>query len=311
MELSDKKYTVLAIDDEPLMLKTYTRMLRSDFNVIPAASFEEANTILEMSKQIDIILLDNMMPKITGLQAIPLIREMDQYRQTPIFIVTGDNSESLQHEALNLGASDFLAKPLSPALLRLRIKLHADNATLKAKLEQLALEDSLTGLSNRRGMNMQLLREIRRCRRSNLTFSLAIVDIDHFKKINDTYGHSVGDQAIQLIAKTMTAFFKRGTDVLARFGGEEFIIASIEVDPEDMQQRIRTFREEIKHQRLIVNDKTFNEVMTVSVGGVSMIPDNDMDIIDEIIERADKCLYRAKETRDTQIWVVDDTCLTK
>jgi len=307
METSLQKYKVLAIDDEPLMLKTYVRMLRSEFIVITASSVKEALQILEISADIDIILLDYMMPEITGLQAIPIIRDKNNYRQIPICIVTGDHSESLQHEALNLGASDFLIKPLSPMLLRLRIRLLADNAKLRAKLEQLALVDSLTELSNRRGMNIHLQREIRRCRRSNTPFSLAMIDIDHFKNINDNFGHSVGDQAIRMIADAIREYFQRGTDVLARFGGEEFIVAAIEMNAEEIQQRMDTFRESVKQRRLIVNDQSLDHVITVSVGGITLIPNDDIDMLDNLIERADKCLYRAKQTRDTQVWDIDDS----
>jgi len=134
-----------------------------------------------------------------------------------------------------------------------------------------------------------------------------MIDIDHFKNINDNFGHSVGDQAIRMIADAIREYFQRGTDVLARFGGEEFIVAAIEMNAEEIQQRMDTFRESVKQRRLIVNDQSLDHVITVSVGGITLIPNDDIDMLDNLIERADKCLYRAKQTRDTQVWDIDDS----
>ena len=265
-------------------------------------STEEALDILRGNEPVDIVLLDVQMPGINGFEAIPLIREIDAHRMTPIIMLTGDSSHESHHRGLLLGASDYVFKPVSPDILRLRLKLHGENAQMRVQLEQLASTDTLTNLLNRRGLNDALERELARCRRSSLPISLTIIDIDHFKQVNDRYGHASGDSVLKTVARLLSAHFKRATDTVARLGGEEFVIACSDLDSEEFLDRLQSCRDVIKTTLFDVESSDSIHV-TVSAGATTLVPEEEPHfLMARMLGVADQNLYKAKETRDTQVW---------
>lgn len=297
--------TVLAIDDELIVLKVIKRILRLDVNLITAGNVSDALEIMTQRNDIEVILLDINMPERDGISLLGIIREMELYRSTPIILMSGDNSEDTQLKGLNRGASDFISKPFSPAMLRVRVQLHAKNSRLSRQLEDLAFTDSLTGLKNRRGLELALQREIDRCNRVSETLSVVLLDIDWFKKFNDTYGHAVGDIALQTVANVLEKNFKRATDIVSRLGGEEFVIVNTGLSAAEMQERLLQCREAVKAEVLYANDQLIDRRISLSAGGISIQFPIDVDgdmIIDKLLHRADTFLYKAKVNRDTQCW---------
>jgi diguanylate cyclase (GGDEF)-like protein/PAS domain S-box-containing protein len=162
----------------------------------------------------------------------------------------------------------------------------------KRVLEGLALKDGLTGLYNRRHFSEQLAREWNRARREHLPLSLFMIDIDHFKRFNDTYGHLAGDQCIKLVAETIKRCFARGSDLVARYGGEEFVTLAAGVDRRQARERAELLREAIREITGERNGRAA-QLVTVSVGLATMTPDERL-APEDIVEAADRALYQAK-----------------
>jgi two-component system cell cycle response regulator len=162
----------------------------------------------------------------------------------------------------------------------------------KRTLEGLALKDGLTGLYNRRHFSEQLAREWNRARREHLPLSLFMIDIDHFKRFNDTYGHLAGDQCIKLVADTIKRCFARGSDLVARYGGEEFVALAAGVDRRQARERAELLREAIRELTGERNGRSA-QLVTVSVGLATMTPDERL-VPEDMLEAADRALYQAK-----------------
>lgn len=301
--MRQKVYSVLTIDDDPAVLRAISRMLRSGFKVTGVSSVLEALSLLQQGEKFDVILLDLAMPDIDGFTAIPMLQELEHGRVTPIILLTGDIADTSQGKGLSLGAADYIQKPPSPEILRLRVRLHAENADLRAQLEALAYTDTLTGLMNRRGLQREFEREIRRCMRGSTSVTVMVLDIDHFKSVNDTYGHAVGDAAICSVAELLKQFFHRATDFVARLGGEEFVVFSSEQNQTEMELRLLQCRDAIKTAPLYDDGIEIERRISVSAGAMTLTCTQSSDFrLDRLIQRADVCLYKAKETRDSQVW---------
>jgi diguanylate cyclase (GGDEF)-like protein/PAS domain S-box-containing protein len=162
----------------------------------------------------------------------------------------------------------------------------------KRVLEGLALKDGLTGLYNRRHFSEQMAREWNRARREHFPLSLFMIDIDHFKRFNDTYGHLAGDQCIKLVADTVKRCFARGSDLVARYGGEEFVALAAGAEKRQARERAELLREAIRELTGERNGRTA-QLVTVSVGLASVTPDDRLSP-EELLDAADRALYQAK-----------------
>ncbi len=177
-------------------------------------------------------------------------------------------------------------------------QLAEKNALLESynlQLEMLASTDALTGLANRRKLMELGLRECRRAERFQHALSLLMIDIDHFKAINDTWGHHVGDQVICAVADACGARVRQGVDAVARFGGEEFIVLLPETDLVGGCSLADVLRESVAGLRVPVNDMAEHVQFTVSVGVATGYGGGDMEAFEQLLSRADKALYRAKQ----------------
>jgi diguanylate cyclase (GGDEF)-like protein/PAS domain S-box-containing protein len=162
----------------------------------------------------------------------------------------------------------------------------------KRMLEGLALKDGLTGLYNRRHFSEQFAREWNRARREHFALSLFMIDIDHFKRFNDTYGHLAGDQCIKLVADTVKRCFARGSDLVARYGGEEFVALAAGVERRQARERAELLREAIRELTGERNGRAA-QLVTVSVGLATMTPD-ERSAPEDMLDAADRALYQAK-----------------
>ena len=203
--------------------------------------------------------------------------------------VTAQEDDEEEEKGLSIGATDYIRKPFTFGIVLARVKNILKMQEMKKELERLAYTDPLTSAFNRRYFLSAAKKEILRSSRYGHSLTLLMVDIDHFKSVNDTYGHDIGDEALKI---TVTTILKalRSEDILGRFGGEEFIILLPEtnaVGAELVAQRIRQVVSEI-----IINTGQKAVSFTVSVG-VAEIKKN--ETIEEMQKRADEALYKAKE----------------
>lgn len=301
---STSLFTVLAIDDEIAILKALRRALGDEFVLICKDSVRDAVKLLEVDWPVDAILIDYEMPEANGAEATRLIRHIESRADTPVIMLTGSGSDDIESMAFDVGVTDYVSKQTSYPALAARLRTHCSNYRKKQQLEELAYHDELTGLENRRCLNTWFDREVARCKRSDDFFSLFILDIDHFKSINDNFGHDVGDLALKAIADTLREHFQRPTDHLIRFGGEEFLIAVSGTSPSEIQRQVDLCRDAISNIVLRRGTEVFDHRITASVGGVSLAPDFNMRERRWLFAEADHLLYRAKKRRNCQHWEV-------
>lgn len=183
--------------------------------------------------------------------------------------------------------------------------LHESNCELlheNVKLEHMALEDSLTQLYNRRYFEMYLEKEWRQATRKKTRLSLIVIDVDYFKLFNDTYGHIAGDECLKKIAETLKSSLHRSRDVIARIGGEEFVVLLPEVDEEGALIVVRSMQEKLQKAAIVHGSSPVNDYITVSVGVASTFPAEGVTALG-LFKAADKALYKAKTKGRNQLVV--------
>lgn len=237
------------------------------------------------AEQYDIILLDLGLPDSSGIDSVTRLRSCSP--DTPVVVLTGDDRTATALQAIDSGAQDYLPKQHVVGQLLTRIMHHSiarHNQLVRAQSE--ALVDGLTGLANRRACEQEL--ERRRCEftRHQHPLSFAVVDIDHFKSVNDSWGHEVGDQVIRAVADTLAAHVRK-SDVVARYGGEEFAIILPMTRLPGAQTVIRRCHQAVSELQVGTNQLE----ITVSIGVAEI---RDGDDFRSLFERADQALYRAK-----------------
>lgn len=249
-----------------------------------------------------LLLLDWMMPKIDGRELCRRIRDRKSSNPPYIILLTARDATEDIVSGLDSGANDYIVKPFQPAELGARLRVGYRLLTLQAELNETrerliyqARHDPLTGSLNRRAIMEEIEREMARSRRGGLPLFAAICDLDHFKAINDTYGHQTGDAVLNEFVQRTTANL-RTYDRVGRYGGEEFLLLAPVIgdqDPPDLFERLRR----------MVAEQTFNldgapVSLTVSMGIARLHAE---DSIDEFLGRADTALYEAKRTGRNRI----------
>jgi len=323
-ETHDSKYpnsgngeTILVVDDEPVNVQVLTNQLGlHNYRAIVAGDGIQALALLQTEKP-DLVLLDLMMPRMTGYEVIRRIRAIKELATVPIIILTAKDMASDLVQSFGMGANDFVTKPFRKEELLARIysqiKLkraieHLEEANLSleqrvqertAELERLAMIDALTGLANRRYFEVRAAVEFTDARRENTPLTLLALDIDHFKQINDSRGHAAGDVVLQQVAHMLSGML-RPCDLVARVGGEEFSILLPGLRLEHagaIAQRVCTA---IESMHITVDEKPI--AVTISVGMAALtVADTDVAALHL---RADNALYRAKRGGRNRVMTV-------
>ena len=214
---------LLVVDDQPINIQTLYQIFHADHEVFMATSGEQALAFCRSNPLPDLILLDVVMPGLDGLAVCQQLKADPVLANIPVIFVTACMDPADETRALEAGGVDFITKPVNPMVVRARVKTHL---TLKAQedfLRSLVFIDGLTGVANRRRFDEALLSEWRQCRRAGTPLALLMIDIDHFKRYNDHYGHPTGDACLQQVAAVLKAAMQRASDLVARYGGEEFV----------------------------------------------------------------------------------------
>lgn len=294
---------VLVVDDVQDNITLLTFDLEDDnFDVIPALDGQSCIARAQIKPTPDIILLDIHMPGIDGIKTLEMLKDDKDTKDIPVIMVSASDTESSIVQAIDLGAHDFVTKPIDYPVLaaRMRSALRLSEA-LKAlehaniELNTLATTDSLTGIYNRRHFFTLSKKEASKKSRYNRHLSIMMIDIDFFKNINDTYGHAAGDVALKSLIDTIHDA-RRNYDIVGRLGGEEFAICSPDANLEGakvLAERIRSMCEEMS-----VCFQKHNFSITVSIG-ITELRDNEE--FDTALQRSDELLYKAKENGRNQI----------
>lgn len=291
----------MVVDDQSLNLHLLKDVLK-EYKVILAKDGEHALKILEEEPLPDLILLDILMPGLSGFEIIKIIKDSDRTRDIPVVFITGLNSVEDEEQGLNLGAMDYIVKPFNPAIVRARVRNTLRFRNQQKMLETMAHIDSLTEIPNRRNFDLTLDREFESATRKNRWLSLIMADVDQFKHYNDSYGHAKGDIALIKIAKTIKSCLRKPDDFVARYGGEEFAVILPDTDESGGKKVAENILQAINIEKIEHLKPDDNPWLTISLGGYSSLPANCQDEC-KLIEKADACLYKAKTNgRNCIVW---------
>jgi len=283
----EPKFTILVVDDNPDKLQLLEAALKlAGYHVTTATDGDEALAAIE-SFQPDLVITDVMMPRMNGYELAQKIRANPLTKFIPVIMQTaaGRRVEDLRR-ASEVGALGYITDPTDLDLLLARARTLLEFKAYLDVCEEAAFTDHLTGLANRRRFERQLEREVNRTLRLGHPFSLLMIDIDHFKNLNDTYGHNVGDEAIRGIGRVLREG-TRGIDLAARIGGEEFSVLLVETELSRGVEVAERLRSAIKTMRIPRAGQ-----ITASFG-VAECPSSAQTSI-EILKAADDLLYQAK-----------------
>lgn len=294
LEKQKQKQTVLVVDDSRTNIVALADLLRDEWKVRVATSGKEAVRIAFSKEKPDIILLDIMMPDMDGYEVIKQLKGAPETKDIPVIFVTAMNQVKDEEYGLSLGAIDYITKPISPPIVKARLRNHLELKNYRDLLMENSMSDGLTGVPNRRRFDETLKVEWKRALRYKAPMTLIMADIDHFKLYNDHYGHLAGDDCLKQVAKILSEGLKRPADLLARWGGEEFACLLPETDNEHGCEMANSLLELIRKEKIKHEHSTLGDILTISLGVATLIPNKDKNP-EELIKLSDAALYKAKD----------------
>ncbi|MCK5681109.1 diguanylate cyclase [bacterium] len=291
--LTREKERILIVDDEKMNLKVLADLLQDSYTLILATSGEQALKRIAEGNTPDLILLDVVMPVVSGYEVLKRLKENESSSQIPVIFVTALDSPEEEERGLKLGAVDYITKPFSPPIVRMRVQNHLRFLHQFRLLEQLALLDGLTEIPNRRQFDELFKKEYARALRNGTALSVAMIDVDFFKQYNDHYGHAMGDTVLQKIANTLELSLMRPADSVARYGGEEFVMILPETDAVSAAAVAERARKAVAKLSICHQNSDVTNVVTVSIGITTSFANRNTSK-EKILQQADRNLYRAK-----------------
>jgi two-component system cell cycle response regulator len=287
---------VLVIDDSPEIHVLLRARLKDEPITLHFAESPGAGLAMIADVKPDVILLDVNMPEMDGYQVCRLLKANPVTVNVPIIFLTGADTTAEKIRGLELGATDYVTKPFDPAELRARVRAALRTAYLMDLLSRKAMIDGLTGLWNRSYLDSRLAAEIALARRSGQHVSCIMLDVDHFKLVNDRYGHPFGDEVLRMIAVTLGTSC-RSEDVVCRYGGEEFAVLLPNTAATAATELAERLRGAIESESLKFKGQ---QVKVTSSFGVSELSENTAVLL---IESADKALYDAKQAGRNRVCI--------
>jgi diguanylate cyclase (GGDEF)-like protein len=297
-EEEPKKPIVLIVDDSPANVQILALMFRNLYQVKIATSGAKCIEIANTTPKPNLILLDIMMPEMDGFETIKILKSDRQTSDIPVIFVTGRQDSHDEEKGLKLGAADYIRKPVREAIAISRINTHITLQQQRKRLEDLALHDQLTGLYNRHYLLEVAEHKVASSKRHGHNLSLMMVDIDHFKKINDNHGHQTGDTVLSKLGDFLSTQHRKEDLIAVRFGGEEFVILLENCDLEQATKRAEQIRADIEKLNPAGLD------ISASIG-VASIKSDEQDF-QSLLGRADKAVYKAKYEGRNCVIVNDD-----
>ncbi|HEX7154748.1 MAG TPA: diguanylate cyclase [Thermoanaerobaculia bacterium] len=301
--MSDSFKVAIVDDDAAIRRLVRFHLKKAEFDMFECTTGAEARDRL-WNETWDLAILDRRLPDLDGVVLCAELKSNPDFRTRYVIMLTGEDEQADKVEGLELGADDYITKPFQSAELLARIRagkrivdLQKELLETNKRLELLSITDGLTKLHNHRYFQDELARAFEESQRYQRPLSLAMIDIDFFKKVNDTYGHAAGDDVLKAVARLYSESV-RSTDLVARYGGEEFAVMMPETNLDDAI----AFAEKI---RKLVEGATMQTqagplTATVSIG-VASVPHTRIPTSKELIVSADKALYRAKKNGRNQV----------
>lgn len=298
--LTNRDTRILVVDDTKTTRKVLARMLKiQQYSVEEAGSGQEALAVLEANPDIQLVVSDYYMPDIDGFELARRIRR--RHPKVRVIGISSSTDRTTSAGFLKAGAHDFVSRPFILEELQCRIASNAETLAQMKKLLDLALRDDLTGLFNRRYFFEKGRSLIGEARKAGRPVSVAIVDIDHFKRLNDTYGHEGGDRALGLVAQSLSAAAEDGNNLLARIGGEEFGILFPGKGLVEATRLCDRIRLAVSRNPLLLGDEMLTVTASMGVAEVGSAQDFDRDL-----NLADRALYSAKQNGRNRVCAADE-----
>ncbi|MBK5969959.1 MULTISPECIES: diguanylate cyclase domain-containing protein [Thiorhodovibrio] len=310
---------LLIVDDEAIAIRVLHAALEGVGDLRFATSGAEALQRMDRDT-FDLVLLDVKMPEMDGFEVCRIMQR--EYPEIPVIFVTTAMDFDTELLALEIGASDFLSKPINPPLVRARVGLHLKLKAQKDRLRRLSDRDPLTDLANRRALGLRLSQEWRRAERQQQPLGLLMADIDHFKAYNDHYGHVRGDACLRKVAQRLAATVTRAGDMVARYGGEEFAFLLPGSSLADAVALAEKSAAAVRALTILHEHSDAAPYVTLSIGAASFIPDvakSRIVVVESpgasesgirqaqaLFEAADQALYAAKTAGRDRVCVWED-----
>ena len=296
---------ILLVDDDPSTIRVLAAILGDVGNLSFAISGEDALRMARESAP-DLILLDAEMPGMNGFLVCEALKADSELSHVPVIFVTSHREPAFEVSGFELGAADFIAKPLNAPLVLARVKAQLRVKHLADELRRIATTDGLTGVANRRRFDESLEQEWGSARRVGDALALLMIDVDHFKAFNDLYGHPAGDACLRSLAQAMLRACLRPADLVARYGGEEFAVLLPKTSQVGAEHVARAILDAVDALAIAHEASATAAHVTVSVGIASCDADSTswlpvlVDrasaryIAKDLVQAADKALYAAK-----------------
>jgi diguanylate cyclase (GGDEF)-like protein len=292
-----RAYRVLFVDDQQAMGEFYQTLLEeADCEVYFSSSVEHMFDNLDDFYP-DLFLLDMNMPEVNGLEVAKIIRQQKEYDFTPIVFLTADEQLETKLAALNSGADDVIAKSTPPALV---VKQLLTRLSRALAIKDFVSKDTLTGVLNHGEIMEAAMNSFRLSQRQKSPVSVAMLDLDHFKAVNDTFGHAAGDKVLSGLGQLLKRSL-RNTDYIGRYGGEEFMLVFVGATPNDAMLKLNHIREAFELVDFEAKGQQFR--VTFSAGIVDL--GNNMSL-PHAINQADQALYKSKEAGRNAVTIFND-----
>ncbi len=306
---------ILIVEDDRMTRRILQKHLGDlGHEVLTATNGAEGWKIFQESEA-SLVITDWIMPEMNGLQLISKIREINEFPYTYIILLTAKDKKNEIVEGISNGADDYIIKPFvkSELVVRVRagqriVELQEKLVNVNCELERMAKTDPLTGLSNRRDMLDRIDTEHIDELETDIPYAFIMVDLDHFKKINDNFGHEAGDYVLKETAARLQSIF-RGTDIIARIGGEEFLVIVRNVKFEQAEILAERVRRKIGDEAYELNEGQ-DVFITCSVGAYWTVPDGDWNT-EDFIKTADKAMYISKKEGRNRVTLFNENCISK
>jgi diguanylate cyclase (GGDEF)-like protein len=309
MAKSNVSLKILVVEDSKVTMKALSNYLKrmGVENLLTAVNGQEAIDIFRLHRP-DIVLLDAILPDIDGFDIAKKFRSMEKGDEWAaiIFLTSMDKDEDMAR-GIEAGGDDYLLKPISEVVLKAKInamrrlvemqrslvEVKRDLNAANKELQRLSTTDGLTGIANRRFFDHLSVREWRRCERMKKPMALVMVDVDFFKRYNDTYGHQAGDECLKAVAAQVARAAPRASDLAARYGGEEFVLVLGETTIDGAKWVANNIRQRVQDLQMPHIASNIGHV-SVSCGVASVLPLEGQEF-DTLLKFADEALYKAKE----------------
>ncbi|AYG59478.1 diguanylate cyclase [Rhizobium jaguaris] len=296
--ISNRSTRVLVVDDLPSARRVLVELLEAQqFKVAEAGTGVEALAVLDEYGDIEVVVTDHHMPDMDGYELTRRIRHRYGSDRMRVIGISSSTDRLLSATFLKAGASDFIYRPFVAEELQCRIALNVETLMQLKQLRAAAASDYLTGLYNRRYFYDHGPRIVNECLRHHRPTSVAILDIDHFKHLNDTYGHEIGDQVLKAVAGRLHSLFEGSENLLSRLGGEEFAILFTEMDSRAATAVCDEVRVNLSNLKVIADDEELS--VTVSIGVAEIAG---YEAFENYLNAADQFLYMAKHKGRNQVY---------